>query len=84
MSVKYKILKRSKAYLKKATNIVEDLRCRCKLTEDAKKRLKSIGGGYHGSNKEYKETVLKYWNRYNVKPERCWFDLLCDGRDIYV
>lgn len=46
-------------------------------------RLRSIGGGYNGSNKEYKDVVLKYWSRYGLKPHKCWYDLYCAGKDSY-
>ncbi len=52
-------------------------------TKAAKERLKSVGGGYNGSRKEFNETVVKYWSRYGVKPQKFWYDLYCDGKDAY-
>ena len=52
-------------------------------TKAAKKRLKTVGGGYNGSRKEFNETVVKYWKRYGVKPQKFWYDLFCDGKDAY-
>ena len=48
-----------------------------------KARIKRAGGGYQGSAKEYRETVLKYWEKFGVKPKRVFFTLLCDGMDAY-
>lgn len=45
----------------------------------AKKRLKMIGGGYKGSEKEYRETVLSYWRKYSQHPKKYWYQLLCNG-----
>lgn len=52
-------------------------------TVDAKARVKRIGGGYHGSKQEYRDTVLKYWSKYGIKPQKVWYDLYCDGMDAY-
>ena len=49
----------------------------------AKKRVKMIGGGYTGSQKEFREVVLNYWKPYGVKPKRYWYALLCAGRNSY-
>lgn len=43
----------------------------------AKKRIKMIGGGYKGSKKEFRETVLEFWKPYGVKPGRYWYTLYC-------
>lgn len=48
----------------------------------AKKRLKMIEG-YKGNPKEYKEVVLKYWEKYGVKPKKYWFTLYNSGKDSY-
>lgn len=50
---------------------------------DVRKRVKRSGGGYRGSAKEYRETVLAYWKKYGMKPKRIYYTLLCNGRDSY-
>lgn len=50
---------------------------------DIKKRVKASGGGYRGSAKEYRETVLAYWKKYGIKPKRVYYTLLCSGMDAY-
>ena len=52
-------------------------------TKLAKKRLKSMKGGYNGTNKEYKEKVVSYWKKYGVKPLKMWYDMYCAGKDSY-
>ena len=52
-------------------------------TSDVKARVKRIGGGYQGSDTEYRDTVLRYWRKYGIKPKRIWYSLLCDGKDAY-
>ena len=47
-----------------------------------RKRIKQ-SGGYKGSTKEYRDTVLAYWKKYGVKPKRIYYTLLCNGRDSY-
>lgn len=46
-------------------------------------RVNRIGGGYRGNEKEYRETVLKYWEKFGVKPKRIYYTLLCDGQECY-
>ena len=48
-----------------------------------KERIKLINGGYQGSNKEYKETVLAYWKKYGLKPDKAYFSLYCDGKSEF-
>lgn len=45
-------------------------------------RVKKIGGGYHGSNTEWRE-VKQYWKRFGIRPKRVWYDLYCDGLGAY-
>ena len=52
-------------------------------TKKTKIRVKGIGGGYRGSSSEYKKTVLQYWKRYHQRPEKCWYDLYCEGKGAY-
>lgn len=49
----------------------------------AKRRLDAVHGGYNGSKKEFKETVVKYWKKYGIKPQKFWYDLFCDGKKSY-
>ena len=49
----------------------------------ARKRVKMIGGGYRGTNREYRETVCRYWKPYGIKPQKFWYDLYCSGQDAY-
>ena len=49
----------------------------------AHKRIKMIGGGYKGSDKEFRDVVLKYWEPYGVKPKKYWYTMYCDGRTAY-
>ena len=50
---------------------------------NVRKRVKRSGGGYKGSAKEYRNTVLAYWKKYGVKPNRVYYTLFCDGKDSY-
>ena len=52
-------------------------------TENTKARVKLIGGGYGGSKAEYRDTVLRYWSKYGIKPGKCWYDLYCNGKSEY-
>jgi len=49
----------------------------------AHKRIKRINGGYKGSLKEYRESVLSYWKKYGVRPRRYWYTMYCNGRSSY-
>ena len=46
-------------------------------------RLKTIGGGYNGSKKEFNETVVKYWSKYGIKPKKFCYDFFCAGKSKY-
>ena len=48
-----------------------------------KKRVKLIHGGYRGTSKEYKDTVIAYWKKYGLKPKRFWFANYCNGLVAY-
>ena len=41
-----------------------------KKTKYARKRVKMIGGGYRGTNREYREVVCRYWKPYGIKPRK--------------
>ena len=47
------------------------------------KRAKRLPNGYKGSAREYRDTVLKYWKPYGVKPKRFWYTITCAGSDHY-
>ncbi len=52
-------------------------------TAYAKKRVKMIHGGYKGSDKEWKEKVLRYWERFGIRPQKYWYAIYCNGMDHY-
>ncbi len=52
-------------------------------TAYAKKRVKMIHGGYKGSGKEWKEKVLRYWERFGIRPQKYWYAIYCNGMDHY-
>lgn len=54
-----------------------------KLRLAARKRLKALNGGYKGSQREYKEVVLKYWEQYHMKPKKYWYQMYCDGKTAF-
>lgn len=54
-----------------------------KRTKEAKKRVKRIKGGYNGSREEFKNVVVKYWAKYNIRPMKFWYDIYCDGKQEY-
>ena len=58
-------------------------RFRINKSRYARKRLKSIGGGYHGSSSEFNTTVVPFWKKYGVHPKRYWYDLYCNHMDHY-
>lgn len=47
----------------------------------SRKRLKLMGGGYRGSRKEYRNTVVKYWKKYGLRPGIHWYRIYCNGQD---
>lgn len=49
--------------------------------KDAKRRLEILNGGYVGKPGEFKEVVGSYWKRYGIKPQKCWYQIYCDGKD---
>lgn len=48
-----------------------------KADADARERAKKIPKNPN-LDREYKERVLPYWNRYGVLPEKAWYRILCD------
>ena len=48
-----------------------------KLVVRTHKRLRTIGGGYKVSNKEFAK-VKKYWKKYGVSPKKYWYSLYGD------
>ncbi len=49
---------------------------------NCRSQLKKLNGGYNGSDKSFKEEVLSFWHKFNIKPKKIWYDLYCysDGR----
>lgn len=47
----------------------------------AKLRKKRMNGGYN-CDKEYKELVLPFWERYGIKPGKIWYEILSDRDKI--
>ena len=45
-------------------------------------RVRQIGGGYRGSNAEWRG-VKQYWKRFGIRPKRVWYALYCDGLGSY-
>lgn len=43
----------------------------------AKLRKKRMNGGYN-CDKEYKEVILPYWEKFGIKPDKLWFEILSD------
>lgn len=43
-----------------------------------KKRVKIIGGGYRGSNAEFRE-VKDYWKKYGIRPKKYWYQVYGDA-----
>ena len=82
-SFRYRCIRKIGAILGRMHKRMKLKRVALKYTERAAKRVKLIGGGYKGSAKEYKETVIRYWSRYGVKPRRIWYALYCNGKDAY-
>lgn len=54
-----------------------------KKTKYAQNRVKMIGGGYNGSEREFRDVVVAYWKKYGVKPKKFWYDLYCNGKTGY-
>ena len=82
-TLKYRILKKSEAAVNRLGKCIDAGSEASKYESAAKSRVKRIGGGYRGSNKEFRDTVLSYWKKYGEKPDRFWFDLYCDGMEAY-
>ena len=52
-----------------------------KLRSEVEARVKRIGGGYRVSDREYRDTIVPYWSKYGIKPEKTWYSLYCNGMD---
>lgn len=48
--------------------------------KDAKKRTKSLHGGYKGTAEEYRN-VKTYWSHYHKHPKMMWFRMYSDGKE---
>lgn len=49
-----------------------------KARKKAHIRLKRMHGGYD-CDKEYKEIVVPYWQKYGYKPAKYWYQIFCDA-----
>ena len=59
-------------------------RFRVNKSRYARKRVKTIGGGYQGTAKEFNEKVVAYWKRFGIRPQRYWYNLYCSNLGKYV
>ena len=48
------------------------------VRKSAKIRLKKMNGGYR-CDKEYREVVLPFWEKYGYKPAKYWYQIFCDA-----
>lgn len=48
-----------------------------KAQKNCRRSLATIKGGFRGSNKLFRQQVLSFWSRYNIKPKKMWYDLYC-------
>lgn len=62
---------------------LKTLKRRVQKAKYAKKRIKMCGGGYKGSRKEFRGTVVKFWKPYGVVPKRYWYTLYCNRDGHY-
>ena len=46
-------------------------------------QLVTIKGGYRGSNRLFSSQVVPFWNKYNIKPKKMWYDLYCFKESKY-
>lgn len=49
-----------------------------KYRKNAKIRLKRMNGGFN-CDKEYKEIILPYWEKYGYKPAKYWYQIFCEA-----
>ena len=79
----FRILEKKTAKLQKEISFKKEAKKFSFRPKDIQARVKRIGGGYHGTKEEYASTVLAYWKKFGLKPDRVWYDLYCDGMDAY-
>ena len=48
-----------------------------------KQNLETIKGGFRGSKKHFRSQVLSFWSKYNIKPDKMWYDLYCFKDEKY-
>jgi hypothetical protein len=48
-----------------------------KARKACRRQLKTIKGGYRGSDRLYREQVLSFWKKYGIRPKKMWYDLYC-------
>ncbi len=56
---------------------MESLYRKYEYRKKARIRLKRMNGGYE-CTKEYKEIVIPYWRKYNLKPQKMWYSIFWD------
>lgn len=57
---------------------VESVFRKRKYRKNAKIRLKRMNGGFN-CDKEYKEIILPYWEKYGYKPAKYWYQIFCEA-----
>lgn len=45
--------------------------------KNAKARLKRMNGGFD-LGEDYKNVIVPYWSKFNLKPQKYWFEMFCD------
>lgn len=48
-----------------------------------KRQLETIKGGLGGNKKIFRSQVLSFWSKYNIKPNKMWYDLYCFKNEQY-
>jgi hypothetical protein len=48
-----------------------------------KQQIETINGGYRGSIELFRSKVLPFWEKYNIKPDKMWYDLYCFKNEKY-
>lgn len=56
---------------------VESIFRRYSYRKAAKLRLKRMNGGYN-CDKEYDEIIVPFWNQFNYKPQKYWYQIFSD------
>ncbi|NLX63192.1 MAG: hexapeptide transferase [Clostridiaceae bacterium] len=48
-----------------------------KARKSCREQLKTINGGFRGSKELFRSEVLSFWRKYNIRPDKMWYDLYC-------